>query len=156
LRALEARALEARFGRWGRRLYELARGIDDSPVRTERPSLQVSSEDTFESDLRLSELGPHIERLAEKAWEGMKREEGRVARTVVLKLKTSEFKTLTRSLTPPERPRTLRAVIELAHELTRRVELPESTRYRLVGVGLSGLVDADRYEAQLSLFEDPR
>jgi DNA polymerase IV len=152
LRALELRALEARFGRWGQRLHELSFGIDESPVRTERPSSQVSSEDTFETDLALDALGPHIERLAEKVWKSAEREEGRVARTVVLKLKTSEFRTLTRSLTPRERPRSLRSLIEIAHELTRRVDLPDSTRYRLVGVGLSGMVDADRYEAQLALF----
>lgn len=154
LRAIEPRMLEARFGRWGRRLFELARGIDESPVRPERPSVQVSSEDTFASDLPLEELGPHIERLAAKVWESVRREEGRVARTVVLKLKTSEFKILTRSLTPPERPRSLAAVLEITRELAGRVELPASTRYRLVGVGLSGLVDADRVEAQLSLFDD--
>ena len=45
--------LERRFGRWGRRLHELSRGIDEHPVVSERPTLQISAEDTFESDLRL-------------------------------------------------------------------------------------------------------
>jgi DNA polymerase IV len=160
LRALDARSLEAHFGRWGARLHELSLGIDESPVCAERLSTQVSSEDTFESDLPMSELGPHIERMAERAWKGYEREEGRAARTVVLKLKTSDFRVLTRSLTPRERPRSLRAVIAIAHELARRVELPESTRFRLVGVGLSGLVDVGAVDAQLPLFDpeelDPR
>src|SRR5688500_303338 len=68
LRALAPDFLEQRFGRWGRRLHELSLGIDEHPVVSERPTLQVSSEDTFETDLLLAELGPHITRLAEKTW----------------------------------------------------------------------------------------
>jgi len=104
LRGFVLAELEQRFGRWGRRLYELARGIDEHVVQPERPTLQVSAEDTFEHDLLLDELEPHIRRLAEKAWAGHQREHARVARTVVLKLKTSDFHTLTRSLTPLQRP----------------------------------------------------
>src|SRR6185437_14533706 len=92
------------FGRWGRRLHELAHGIDEHAVQPERPTLQISAEDTFEHDLKLDELEPHIRRLADKAWAGYQREHERVARTVVLKLKTADFRTLTRSLTPPTRP----------------------------------------------------
>src|SRR5487761_216661 len=101
LRAHALAELEQRVGRWGRRLHELARGIDEHAVQPERPTLQVSAEDTFEHDLLLGELEPHIRRLADKAWAGHQRaaaSEGRarVARTVVLKLKTADFHTLTR------------------------------------------------------------
>ena len=103
LRMHGADELERRFGRWGRRLHELAHGIDERAVSSERPTLQVSAEDTFERDLLLGELEPHIRRMAEKAWAGYLREREahpqRIARTVVLKLKTSDFRTLTRSLT---------------------------------------------------------
>jgi DNA polymerase-4 len=156
LRALGLHALEQRFGRWGRRLHELSLGIDDHPVQSERPTMQISAEDTFEHDLRLAELEPHIRRLAEKAWQGYERERaqahGRIARTVVLKLKTDDFRTLTRSLTPPEPPDSLQAVADIACALRERVDLPSRTRYRLVGVGLSGFVDADRLAAQSDLF----
>ncbi|MGC1548863.1 MAG: DNA polymerase IV, partial [Rhodanobacter sp.] len=66
--------LEQRFGRWGRRLHELSLGIDEHAVQPDRPTLQVSAEDTFEHDLTLGELEPHIRRLAEKAWAGHQRE----------------------------------------------------------------------------------
>ena len=155
LRTLGLLELEQRFGRWGRRLHELSYGIDDNPVETGRPTLQISSEDTFEHDLPLDELEPHIRRLAEKTWAGYERERagehGRVARTVVLKLKTSDFRILTRSLTPPERPASLDTLVRIASELRARVPLPASTRYRLVGVGLSGFVD-DEADAQSDLF----
>ncbi|MGQ4659159.1 DNA polymerase IV [Lysobacter sp. F6437] len=157
LRALPAAELELRFGRWGRRLHELSLGIDNNPVRPERPTVQISSEDTFEHDLRLDELETQIRRLAEKTWTGYQRERaqhhGRLARTVVLKLKTSDFRILTRSLTPAVRPATLEALADIACELRARVELPTATRYRLVGVGLSGFVDEDDVRAQSDLFE---
>ena len=156
LRALPAVNLEQRFGRWGRRLHELSFGIDEHPVVSERPTLQVSAEDTFEHDLLLDELEPHIRRLAEKTWSGYLREraqhDSRIARTVVLKLKTSDFRTLTRSLTPPEPPASLAQLEQVACDLRSRVELPSRTRYRLVGVGLAGFVDHDSFAAQSDLF----
>ena len=156
LRALRVEELELRFGRWGQRLHELSLGIDEHPVQSERPTMQISAEDTFESDLLLEELEPHIRRLSEKAWAGYEREleshQGRLARTVVLKLKTSDFRTLTRSLTPATRPSSLEELSDIACDLRARVELPSQTRYRLVGVGLSGFVDPDSAAAQEDLF----
>lgn len=158
LRALSVDDLERRFGRWGRRLHELSFGIDEHPVVSERPTLQISAEDTFEHDLLLDELEPHIRRLAEKTWAGYQRElqqnPGRIARTVALKLKTSDFRILTRSLTPTERPASLEDLAEIACALRERVELPSRTRYRLVGVGLSGFVDRDSVDAQTELFSE--
>jgi DNA polymerase-4 len=157
LRACEAGELERRFGRYGRRLHQLALGIDERPVTPDRPTLQISSEDTFEHDLALDELAPHIKRLAEKTWAAHQREasgeHGRIARSVVLKLKTTEFRILTRTVTPAERPCSARMLAEIACALRARVELPPRTRYRLVGVGLAGFVDRDSYEAQAELFE---
>jgi DNA polymerase-4 len=148
--------LEQRLGRWGRRLHELSLGIDDHPVQPDRPTLQVSAEDTFEHDLTLDEIEPHIRRLAEKAWAAHEREatgdHARVARTVVLKLKTSDFHTLTRSLTPASRPDSARELADIACALRDRVERPAQTRYRLVGVGLAGFVEADSFVAQSDLF----
>ncbi|KWS05397.1 DNA polymerase IV [Lysobacter capsici AZ78] len=153
LRALGALALEQRFGRWGRRLHELAHGIDEHPVEPERPTLQISSEDTFERDLPLSEVETDIRRLAGKTWAGYQRElqrnPGRIARTVVLKLKTSDFRILTRSLTAPHPPSGEAELADLASALRARVDLPAQTLYRLVGVGLSGFVDEDEDAAML-------
>ncbi|WP_256451746.1 DNA polymerase IV [Luteimonas sp. NJZ50] len=158
LRLLQPEALEQRFGRWGRRLHELSFGIDERPVVSERPTLQVSAEDTFEHDLRLGEIEADIRRLAEKAWAGYQRELAqapeRIARTVVLKLKTADFQVLTRSLTPPQPPATLPELADIACALRERVGLPSRTRYRLVGVGLSGFVDAEQLVAQPELFAD--
>src|SRR6266700_3184250 len=58
LRALDLSVLEHHFGRYGVRLYELARGIDDSEVVPDRPTKSISVEDTFERDVLLAELEP--------------------------------------------------------------------------------------------------
>ena len=143
-----------RFGRWGQRLHELSLGIDEHAVVSERPTLQVSSEDTFEHDLRLSELEPHIIRMAGRAWAGYERElaHERSARTVVLKLKTADFQVITRSLTPITPPPTLAHFAALALDLRDRVGLPSRTRFRLVGVGLSNFHHADEAPPQRGLF----
>lgn len=151
LRALGAAALEGHFGRWGKRLFELSCGIDEHAVESERPTQSISSEDTFPTDVPITELADAITQLATRTWTSAQGE-ARVARTVVLKLKTADFRTLTRSLTPPKPPASAAELVEIALALCTRVELPSSTRFRLVGVGLSGFCDRDQMTAQQSLF----
>ena len=103
LRGLDLPMLEGQFGRYGVRLYELSRGIDNSQVVPNRPPKSISAEDTFEHDVPLSETEPMIRSLTEKVWSAS-RKESRVPRTVVLKLKTSDFNILTRSHTPNSPP----------------------------------------------------
>jgi DNA polymerase IV len=152
LRAFETAELERRFGRHGQRLCELANGIDLSPVVPDRPTQSISAEDTFERDVPLSETELLIRRLAEKTW-AASRKETRVARTVVLKLKTSDFRILTRSLTPPSPPATCDELTSIALKLRDRVNLGSRQLYRLVGVGLSNFCDPED-EPQAELFSD--
>lgn len=152
LRVLSQAELQHHFGSFGVRLYQRARGIDDSPVQPDQPVQSVSAEDTFERDLPLSELEPAIRRLAEKAWNASRRHE-RVGRTVVLKLKTAQFRILTRSHTPEAPPATLEQFTAIALALRDRVGLPAETRYRLAGVGLSGFRERDAMVPQPELFE---
>jgi DNA polymerase-4 len=144
--------LEERFGRYGLRLYELARGIDESPVVPDRPTQSVSAEDTFPVDVPLADTEPLIRKLAEKTWNAS-RKETRIARTVVLKLKTKEFKILTRSLTPPAPPASCEELISIALSLRTRVSLPPTQLYRLVGVGLSNFTDPAQPAPEPELFE---
>ncbi len=140
--AMDISSLEAHFGRYGSRLYELARGIDHNPVVPNRVRKQISAEDTFERDIPLKETELLIRKLAEKVWNASS-ENMRMARTIVLKLKTKEFSTLTRSLTPAKMPTTLETFIEVALSLRERVELGPQQLYRLVGVGLGNFqIDA--------------
>jgi DNA polymerase IV len=150
LQALDLAALEAQFGRYGMRLYELARGIDNNLVVPDRPTKSISAEDTLERDVPLAETEMLIRRLAEKVWTGS-RKESRVARTVVLKLKTSEFNILTRSHTPISPPTSCEELTDIALSLIKRVDLAPSQRFRLVGVGLSNFRDTEA--SQSPLFE---
>lgn len=152
LRKVELRLLEREFGRYGLRLHELARGIDNSEVVPDRPARSISAEDTFEQDVLLAETEPMIRRLVEKLWSAS-RNESRTARTVVLKLKTSEFKILTRSCTPDVPLSSREELSGIALRLRERVNLPPQQRYRLVGVGLSNFRDAESTVGQAVLFE---
>ena len=152
LRGMELSVLERGFGRYGVRLYELARGIDDSEVIPNRPPQSISVEDTFEKDVLLPETEPMIRRLTEKLWSAS-RKEPRIARTVVLKLKTSEFKILTRSHTPDSPPSSCEELTDIALKLRERVELGSQQRFRLIGVGLSNFREPEETRAQPALFD---
>jgi DNA polymerase-4 len=152
LRKLELPTLESRFGRYGVRLYDLARGVDETDVIPNRPTQSISAEDTFERDVLLSEMEPMIRKLAEKTWE-VSRNEPRPARTVVLKLKTTAFRILTRSCTPPAPPSSCGELTSIALSLRDRVGLDAAQRFRLVGVGLSNFVEPRDGADQRVLFE---
>ena len=141
LRQHELAVLEQRFGKYGRRLYELARGIDDHTVQPDRPTQSISAEDTFAQDELLTDTEDSIRRLAEKVWDAS-RKEHRIARTVVLKLKTAQFQILTRSHTGASPPDSYEQLTEIALSLRERVNA-YGARYRLVGVGLSNFRDPE-------------
>jgi DNA polymerase-4 len=152
LRDLDLPVLEHQFGRYGVRLYELARGIDHSRVVSDRPTKSISAEDTFEHDIPLSQTEPMIRRLAERVWSASRRE-SRIARTVVLKLKTSEFNILTRSHTPLSPPSSCDELTGIALSLRERVELSPRQLFRLVGVGMSNFQEPEDAPGQPVLFE---
>ncbi len=150
LRARSREELQTLFGRYGQRLYELARGIDNNPVVPNRPTQSISVEDTVEADILLVDTEPMIRRLAEKAW-AVSRKEPRIARTVILKLKTAEFNVLTRSHTPASPPASCEELTCIALSLRERVELGPERRFRLVGVGLGNFRSQDE-ASQAGLF----
>jgi DNA polymerase-4 len=152
LRNLERANLEREFGRYGVRLYELARGIDENAVVPDRPTKSISVEDTFQEDILLADTEAMIRRLAEKLWSAS-RNESRIPRTVVLKLKTREFKVLTRSHTPDDPPSSCDELTDIALKLRERVDLGPQQRYRLVGVGFSNFRELQETESQPALFD---
>ena len=149
IHAMDLTTLENFFGRYGVRLYELARGIDHSPVVSNRLRKQISAEDTFPEDIPLAETETAIRHLAEKVWNAS-RDNARGARTVVLKLKTKEFRSLTRSLTPLAPPSSCEELTTIALALRERVELGPTQLFRLVGVGLSNFQADEEESPELS------
>ncbi len=145
--------LELQFGKFGRRLHELARGIDDHPVVAERPVKSISSETTFEHDLPLEALPSSIERLAQKVWDAARRR-ARVGRTVTVKLKTGDFRSLSRRRTPEAPPADARELAGIATALLDLFGESESTRFRLAGVGVSNFLDEAPETPQTELFPE--
>jgi DNA polymerase-4 len=154
LRAHTLAELGARFGKQGKRLYELARGVDERAVSPDQPRRSLSAETTFESDRSLAEVAPALDALAARVWRHVEAADGAEgqAHTVVLKLKTSEFRIITRSHTPPTPPASERELASIAQALLARVELGAHTRYRLAGVGLGNFREAQEFDAQPELF----
>jgi DNA polymerase-4 len=152
LRRHEERALVARYGAIGRRLYRFAHGEDDRRVEPDRPTKSISAETTFERDhADLGSLRTELWPLCETVSRRLKKS-GLAARGVTLKLKTAQFRTVTRSLH-------LAAPTQLAETLYRGAEgllaaAVDGTRYRLIGVGGTDLGDAAQADPP-DLF-DPR
>ena len=147
---MDRSTLEEHFGRYGTRLYELARGIDHNPVVSNRVRKQISAEDTFPEDIPLSEIESQIRPLAEKVWNAS-RSNARGARTIVRKLKTKEFLSFMRSLTPVTPVSSYEDLAGIALSLRERIELESSQLFRLVGVGLSNFQNDE--EEPSPLFE---
>ncbi len=145
--------LAARFGKFGARLHDLARGVDTRSVQPRQLRKSLSAETTFEQDRTLDELAAPLDELAARVWRSLDRSR-REPRTVVVKLKTSDFQLLTRSHTPPRPPSSAAEFAALSRGLLARVDLPPTTRYRLVGTGLSNFQVREQAERQPGLFAE--
>jgi DNA polymerase IV len=121
----------------GRHLWELAQGIDERPVEADRQPKSIGHEETFEQDLTESaEIRAEVVRLAD-AVAARLRAAGVAARTVTLKIRRSDFSTVTRSVTPPEPLDTGPAVVRALDPLIAELDLSQGVR--LVGVSGSNL-----------------
>jgi DNA polymerase-4 len=141
LQTMEEADLMRRYGTMGRRLYRLSRGLDERSVEIDGEAKSVSSETTFNDDLaRQEDLVAHLRGLSEQVAFRL-RKSALAGQTVVLKLKTADFKTRTRN-------RRLESPTRLADRIFRTgLQLLEKevdgTKYRLIGIGVSDLVDPD-------------
>jgi DNA polymerase-4 len=140
LRQRSERELAARYGTVGRRLARFARGEDDRAVDPAAPMKSVSAETTFARDLASYEaLATELRPLAESLARRLVRA-GHAAAGVTLKLKTSDFRALSRSrqlIDPTQRAETLYAA---ALPLLRGAA--DGTHFRLIGIGADRLAEA--------------
>lgn len=141
LQCADQRDLVCRYGAEGLRLWHLARGIDTRKVDAERETKSISAESTFERDIGdLRPLEQYLWELSEKVSARLKAAE-LAGSTVTLKLKSADFKLRTRA-------RSLNAPTQLAARiyaagrdlLAREIG---NTRFRLIGIGVSHLVEGD-------------
>jgi DNA polymerase-4 len=126
--------LRRRFGRWGPELALRARGIDDRPVITEHELKSVSQETTFSRDLtRLEALRRELWGLSQGVGRRLKAA-GVAAGTVTIKLRYSDFSTLTRQMRLAVPTDDEREIYRAALVLLERTWQP-GRPVRLLGVG---------------------
>lgn len=150
LLTLESTTLERALGRaLGRHLHDLARGVDNRPVETDRLVKSVGREETFSHDIAESEpLRREVVRLADDVASRL-RALGVAARTVTLKVRFGDFETITRSHTPATPISSAPALVRALDPLL--ADIAVSRGIRLVGVSGSGLVEPT---GQMSLLEE--
>lgn len=140
LQALPPADLAARFGKLGRALAHLVQGEDPRRVTPDRPVKSVSAETTFERDLsNLPALSQTLADLAEKVQIRLERS-NLAGATVVLKLKTADFKTLTRQAHLSHPTQRAAIILEQARRLLAREA--DGRAFRLIGVGVSEVAPA--------------
>jgi len=139
LQTMDQTDLMRRYGTMGARLYHLSRGQDERSVHVEREAKSVSAETTFNEDLSTADdLVPVLRALAEKVSARLKKS-NIAGRTVVLKLKSTDFRIRTRNRQLPDPTRLADKIFSVGREMLSK-ELG-GTRYRLIGIGVSDLTD---------------
>lgn len=143
--AADPRELADRFGAHGLHLHKLSLGRDSRVVNPDQHRKTISAETTFFDDLHVIEdlenrLWPLCEKVARQL-----RAEGVAGRVAVLKLRTPDFRIITRRRTLPVPTQTARTLFTIARELLAAE--PPGRSYRLIGAGLSDFVEAAAAES---------
>jgi len=133
--------LQAHFGRgYGQWLHEAAHGIDDRPVVTESEPRSLSRETTFERDLHPRDdryiLSKILTELCADVANDL-RHKGYASRTISIKLRYADFRTVTRNITLSSPTANAAVVRRAAEDCLRRVSLKQ--KLRLLGVRASTL-----------------
>jgi len=153
LRTSSIEELRGIVGHGAEDLQSLARGEDDGPVEPDRQCKSLSSEQTFATDISdattlLNVLLEQVEEVGQRL-----RHENLKARTVTLKLRYGDFRTVTRSDTLRESTNVTKTLWATAERVFRQWHTRSAGPLRLLGFGVSGL--APEQAGQQMLFHDP-
>ncbi len=152
LRALPLETLQRSFGVNAEHFWQLARGIDGRSVVPDRESKSVSHETTFHSDINQREiLEAWLLELVDQVARRMRRYQIR-GRTIQLKIRFSDFHTITRAQTLAEPTWQTRELWETAKHILVKALEPQHRPVRLLGAGVSNL--STREARQMTLFEE--
>ena len=153
LRQMPVELLRQHFGNGGDHLWELAHGIDERPVIAEQEAKSISHEKTFARDLEDPEvLHAWLLELSEQVGCRLRRN-GLKGRTVQLKVRFDDFRTVTRAQTLPGPTDVTQEIWQTVTTMLTERMPSRRLRVRLLGVGVSGL--GQHKKVQLSLFPDP-
>jgi DNA polymerase-4 len=147
--ALPLDVLESHFGAWGKLIHDHANGIGDDRVEPPAPAKSTSRETTFAKDTRdVTLLKATLRYLSERVGSDLRQKE-KLAKCVTLKLRYADFTTTTRQQTLTQASDTDQTIFEIGLRLLKN-ELPrEKQAVRLIGIGVSNLVETGRQRDML-------
>jgi DNA polymerase IV len=149
-----ARDLTDRWAASGLRLHDLAHGRDSRAVHPNEARKAMSAETTFNEDLSAREdLEDILAALADRV-AGQARAAGIAGRVVTLKLRATDFKIVTRRRTLPVATQTAHTLFKVGRELLAREA--DGRPWRLIGIGIADLVEADRAGADFFAAEETK
>ena len=152
LQAMEQADLVKAYGELGLRLYRLSRGLDARSVKPERETKSLSSETTFNKDITdLKTLEDHLWDLSEKVSARLKKA-NLSGQVVTIKLKNSAFKSITRQRSIETPTNLARVIFPVAKKLL--TETVDGSAYRLIGVGVSNIVDSANLSVNPAFFAE--
>ena len=153
VRRLSPERLQRAFGKFGPFLWDLAHGRDDRPVEAHRPAKSRGAERTLPRDLRTrAEVEAILEPLAQRVAADLRRG-GRPGRTVTLKLRYSDFTTITRSRSHATPIDDAERIAATARALLAETQVGQRP-VRLVGIQVSGLVgETEPYQLDLGIVD---
>jgi DNA polymerase-4 len=144
----DPKALATRFGASGLRISKLAQGEDVRGVNPDQERKSVSAETTFDTDYsRLTDLEDRLWPLCEKVALRVRRD-AITGRVITLKLRATDFRIITRRRTLASPTQTARTLFAAGRELLKD-EARGDRAFRLIGIGLSDLCEADAAEHEL-------
>jgi DNA polymerase IV len=137
--------LAQHFGSWGEYLFKAARGIDDRPVNANSIRKSLGGETTYFDDKRdEDELREALDEIIDLVWQRIERYQAQ-GRTLVLKARYSDFRTVTRSRTVGQIIASRIEFAQLGHSLLDQL-LPAEMGIRLLGLTLSGLAGEEQVQ----------
>ena len=149
LQQTEEAILIQHFGKYGRRLFLYAQGIDDRPVEAERERQQISKETTFDDDLYLPQCQPYWQPLIAQLWQSLEKKQ-LSARGVTVKLRMKNFQTMQHSKSFSQLLRSPQELEQALHLLLQEMHIIPQLQFRLIGLGVYQLA-ARETETQLLL-----
>ncbi len=159
LKRLSEDEMTQHFGKVGRFYYNIVRGIDNRPVQPDRETKSVGAEDTFAYDLSTTdEMCAELDKIAPLVADRLQRH-GLKGRTITVKIKFSDFKLITRSLSLPQGVCDLETIASTARQILTATDLADR-KVRLLGISLSNFSDTPmspqhrKGSVQLGLWEE--
>ncbi|HEY51736.1 MAG TPA: DNA polymerase IV [Dehalococcoidia bacterium] len=144
LAASSVEVLQSHFGAYGKLIHDHANGIGDDKVEPPAAAKSISRETTFSRDTRDTAMVQATLRYLSERVGSELRQEGKLARCVTLKLRYADFTTITRQQTLPQPTDADQAIFDTGLQLLK-TELPRSKQaVRLIGIGVSNLVETGK------------